>query len=160
MLPMIPVGSDSFLRRDSDEEASGEHAGLLGIMTGTHPIDRQTELSHWLAGQARRKTFPTHVPARHSPAVSIPLAPVMHLVPSGELGSPGQSGEVPVHLADVLQTPISCRQVTPAKSRPQVPSDAEPRSFRHARQSLGLSLPHAVSQDTPSTQNPLAQCHG
>jgi hypothetical protein len=69
----------------------------------------------------------------------------------------GQVSVTPSQTASFWQGPVAASQTWAAITGPQVPSVDAPASLLHASQSLGSPLPHALSQQTPSTQNPLAQ---
>ena len=87
----------------------------------------------------------------HAPAAA------WQTVPAAVSTSAGQAAELPVQVSATSHAPAASRQTMPAARGAQVPSTAAPAATLHAWQSLGSPPPHAVSQQTPSVQKPLAQ---
>jgi hypothetical protein len=67
---------------------------------------------------------------------------------------------VPAH-TPAVQTSAWVQEYWSSQARPdtavQTPSELAPAATLHARQSLAVLPPHAVLQQTPSTQKPLRQ---
>jgi hypothetical protein len=93
---------------------------------------------------------PAQLPTSHS------CKPSEQGVPTGCTRSTGQVVDVPVHTSGASQ-PKPRRHSKPATAVVQVPFAVPPASVEHARQSSPAPSPQALSQQTPSTQKPVAQ---
>jgi hypothetical protein len=91
----------------------------------------------------------------HSSAISHTPSSPRQGVPCGDGSSVGQSVLMPSQASVASHRPVAVRQTMPLFAVPQVPSAVAPAATLHASQSPALPPPQAVSQQTPSTQNPL-----
>lgn len=81
------------------------------------------------------------------------LPSAVHAVPLGSFVSAGHEVLVPVHVSATSHSPAESRHTTVDGAGAHVPT--LPGTL-HAWQSFGAPPPHASSQQTPSTQTPLA----
>jgi hypothetical protein len=70
----------------------------------------------------------------------------------GIAASDGQVSDEPLHVSAASQTFALGRQTRPATTAVHAPSLLPPAATEQAWQSLGLPPPHALAQQTPSTQ--------
>jgi hypothetical protein len=83
-------------------------------------------------------------------------SPSLQAVPSSAGASPGQAAVAPSQRSAWSQAPVAARHTRSAPSSAQRPSTGAPAATLHASQSDPAPPPHAPSQQTPSTQKPLA----
>jgi hypothetical protein len=74
--------------------------------------------------------------------------------------SGGHASLVPLQLSATSHTPAEARHSTLLGKSPHVPFTAAPLATLHAWQSVVTPPPHAVLQQTPSTQKPLGHSLG
>ena len=118
----------------------GEQLGLPGWPAATHASAEQVPA----------------LPSQSSGASQLPAAG-RQTVPAGSTSSTGHVSAVPSHVSGTSHRPTAGPHTIPAEIGPHAPSAPPVRDAVQPRQSFGLPEPHSASQQTPSTQNPLAQ---
>jgi hypothetical protein len=95
----------------------------------------------------------TEDPSHTSRVQALPSS--AHAVFAAAFASPGHAVDPATHVSATSHTPAEARHVTAPgfASGVHVPSFVPPRATLHAWQSVVTPPPHAVSQQTPSTQN-------
>jgi hypothetical protein len=157
---MSHVPADARHSVPDDAYPSAGHAALdpLHVSATSHaPADpRHTKPDPRSASAGQLGLEPLHVSATsHAPAAA------RQVVPDAK-PSAGQLGLEPVHVSATSQIPADARHTYPAPPVmfPHVPFDSPVSAFEHAWQSVVEPPPHALAQQNPSTQNPLAQSPG
>jgi hypothetical protein len=100
---------------------------------------------------------PGHIgPPPQAAAVSQMLVAAAQVVPTTTKPSEGHVVEAPSQVSATSHTPAIVRQTVPDLRGPQVPSLVAPAATEQAWQSFGSPPPHALAQQTRSTQSPEA----
>jgi hypothetical protein len=135
---------------------SAGHAGsdATHVSAGSH-VAFVPAARHTVPAATRLSVQPPVTPSHESATSHAPID-ARHIVPAGATTSAGHAAVAPSQLSAVSQTLAAARHTWVLASGEHVPSIAAPAATEQAWQSP-VPPAHATLQQTPSTQNPVAQ---